>query len=289
MTPAAMQEPQYSYADLGSQVFRRVRPSVRPLDSYRPPPIGADWQLSKLLEAQPLPGNGQYGCYRIADSSEYSDVARRVECCVFQEFFGNDPSVMTQEYAPYEEHSTFLLVVDRELQQPAGALRIIRPSDHGLKSLNDIEHAPLSIARQEAMQFHGIQNIQHCWDAGTLAVLKPYRGKSTAHIVSTMLYGLFYAELCNANVEHVVTILHGHAYKQLTEVLGIPFTPIAGSEPFYYLGAEDNRAAYLHVPDVRLRAEMHLNRVEPKLRPFLQPYFDLVVLGEGLPEVVEVA
>jgi hypothetical protein len=263
-----------------------IRGSIRPADSYRPSAPGTDDRLQRLLAQRPLRGDGRFGCYRIADSSPYSDLARAVECEVFQEFFGNDPEVMTEAYANYETHSTFLLAVDRKLEQPAGALRIISNSATGLKTLNDIAEAPLSLPTAKVRLHHGIGDLDACWDVGTLAVLRDYRGQASDHYVSTMLYGLFYDEAVRQGIEHVVTILDKHAYKQLTEVLGVPFVPIAGSEPFNYLGSENSRAAYMHVPGAGDAVEAYMDRLDQNLLPFLKPYLLRLSRAEGLPRPI---
>jgi hypothetical protein len=265
-----------------------IRGSVRPADSYRPSAPGADDRMRRLLRERPLSGNGRYGCYHIADSSPYSDIARAVECEVFQEFFGNDPEIMTEAYAAYETHSSFLLAVDREQQQPAGALRIISNSPSGMKTLNDIAEPPLSLPVAQVRLQHGIGDLDACWDVGTLAVLREYRGQAKDHYVSTMLYGLFYAEARRQGVEHVVTVLDKHAYAQLTQVLGVPFVPIAGSEPFNYLGSENSRAAYMNVPGAHALVEAHMNRLDKNVLPLLKPYLMRLMYSEGLPKVVSV-
>jgi hypothetical protein len=123
---------------------------------------------------------------------------------------------------------------------------------------------------------------------GTLAVRREYRGKTSDHYVSTMLYGLFYAEARRQGVEHVVTVLDKHAYAQLTQFLGVPFVPIADSEPFNYLGSENSRAAYMHVPGAGDAVEEYMNRVDKNVLPFIQPYLLRLSRAEGLPKPIGV-
>jgi hypothetical protein len=262
---------------------------VRRLDSYRPPAPGTDERLQQLMLEQPFAGDDRFGCYLISDNSRYSDIARAIECSVFQEFFGNGPSIMAREYGPYEAHSKFLLVVDRKTQQPAGALRIIQHSDNGLKTLNDIALEPLSIPTQTVIDYHGIEDLSQCWDVGSLAVLKPYRGEAAGHLVSTMLYGLFYSLVCKLGISHVVAILDGHAFAQLTEKFSVPFVPIAGSQPFPYLGSDNNRAAYARVSAVVPTMETKTEMLEETTRKILKPHLLRMMYGAGLPAIVEIA
>jgi hypothetical protein len=265
------------------------RGSVRPLESYRPPVVQSGETVRQLLEEYPLTGEGRYGCYFISDSSPYSDIARAVECEVFQEFFGNMPSLMVEEYAAYEMNSRFLLVVDRFLEQPAGALRLIENSRSGFKTLNDIQGEPLSIPTESVLAYHEIDDLENCWDVGTLAVRKPYRGRATNNLISTMLYGLLHTAVHEYGIDHLVTILDKHAYSQLTELLGVPFVPMAGSQPFSYLGSENSRAAYLYVPDVDSAVETHVNRFDAEVQKLVRPHVDRLIHGAGLPKIVEVA
>jgi hypothetical protein len=255
--------------------FPRAVSTTRSAESYRPMAADTDRRVHQLMAERPLTSDGRFGCYLIADSSSYSDIARGVECRVFDEFFGNDPTVMTEAYAPYEEHSTFLLVVDRKSCEPAGALRIIAHSEQGLKTLNDIAQEPLSLSLADVMKAHRIDDLSKCWDVGTLAVPKKYRGDGGAgQRVSTLLYGLLYAELCRSGIEHVVAIVDDHAYRQLSETLAVPFVHIADSQPFPYLGSEINHAVYLQV-----------RRIVPEV---MRPDLCHLAHGKGLPEVVGV-
>ena len=86
---------------------------MTPADSYRLPRASADAKLSELMEEWPLPLGYQFGCYLIPHRSRFSDIARVVECSVFEKFFGNTPECMVDAYATYEENSLFLLVVDQ--------------------------------------------------------------------------------------------------------------------------------------------------------------------------------
>jgi hypothetical protein len=293
--PRAALRAQPARTDYGAQraygevAAREARPRIRPVETYLPQATGTEIALRQLMAERPLTGEGRFGCYRITDRSEYSDVARQVECNVFQHFFGNTPALLADEYAAYEAASTFLLVVDRELARPAGALRIIAHSESGLKTLNDIARAPLAIPTRVVTEHHGIDDLERCWDVGALAVLKDYRGRATDHVVSTMLYGLFFAEVRRANIEHVFAIIDCHAYGQLTKMLGLPFTTIADSQPFEYLGSECNYAAYLPVAQIVPAVEEYMGRLELLNAPrFLRAQIARVIYGEGLPAVVDV-
>lgn len=265
-----------------------ARSNVRSLDSYRPANDNSEQNIAQLLADYPLPEEGRFGCYCIADSNRYSDIARAVECTVFQQFFGNTPELMHREYLPYEDHSKFLLVVDRDLKKAAGAFRIIKHSDRGLKTLNDIEKEPISMPTSRVLEHHHIDDLDKTWEAGTMAVLKEYRGRATDHFVSTALYSLFCTEAVKAGIEHVVAILDEHAYFQLTELFAVPFVPILDSKPFSYLGSESNRAVYMHVPDARPTVRKYMRELDERTLQVIGPYLRRLAFSEGLPTVVDV-
>lgn len=246
-----------------------------------------DRKLSTLLEEWPLNSAARYAGYLIPDCSPHSDIARAVECSVFERFFGNTPEEMASAYGDYEEQSLFLLVVDQELKRPAGALRMIRPSARGLKTLNDIEQC-LGVDPAQFARHHEVEDPWRCWDVGTLAVLKEYRGAATDHVVSLMLYGYLHHVLRASDVEHMVTILDKHAYAQLTEVLRVPFVPIAGTRPFSYLGSESSRAVYVRVQSVTPTVESYMQHLTPELHQLLRPYLARLLYCEDMPELVEV-
>lgn len=244
--------------------------------------------LLRLMRDHPLPGPGRFGCYRISAGSPHGDVARGVECEVFREFFGNTPHDMAAAYSAYEHSSTFLLAVDRDRLEPAGALRIIEHSESGLKTLDDIARDPLRIPLDKVVAHHGITDLRRVWDIGTLAVLKPYRGAAVDRFVSTMLYGHLYATAARSGVEHAVTVLDKHAWKQLTGWFGLPFVTIADSQPFSYLGSEMSRAAILHVPSMIAAVDERMRTLDPAMRKLLLPYVARLTHCEGLPAVVDV-
>jgi hypothetical protein len=244
--------------------------------------------VGELLTFHPAQGDSRFGCYCIAGTNRYSDVARSLECSVFEEFFGNDPAIMTAAYADYEAHSMFMLVVDREQRRAAGTLRFIKYSERGLKTLNDIAQPPLKISAQEVADYHGISDLTNCWDAGTLAVTKSYRGRANAHLISTMLYGMFHGASRKLGVDHAVTVLDEHAYRQITQMLGVPFVPILGSQPFNYLGSESSRAAYLRFPELVPSVEAHLNSMPPEQRAAHEAPLTRVMYARDVPPLVHV-
>lgn len=268
------------------EVLKSSRPSARP--SYVQPPRVSEELVRQLLQERPITGEGRFGFYQIPGANPYSDIARAVECNVFHHFFGNTAAVMHEAYGAYEETSLFFLAVDRIAQRPAGAFRVIKNSPRGLKSLNDIAQHPLYISASEVMAYHNIPSLDQCWDFGTVAVLKDYRGQHQDHQVVTMLYGAVIRAALSAGVHHAVLVMDHHGYTQLTQTMAIPLVPILDTEPFEYLGSAKSRAAYVYLPNVRPSAETHLSHLDDTTRRSLRPSVARVIYAEGIPDVVPV-
>lgn len=208
---------------------------------------------ARLLQERAHEGKEPIVCYRVDTKSPYANVARSVEREVFEQYFGNDAECMREEYGPYEDQSVFFLSVDQETGTPAGVLRAIENGPSSLKTLNDLEsawkkdepHIPY-ITREAAQQSHGIESFDNCWDVGTVAVRKPYRADT---LTSVQLYRALYVSALEENIDHFISIIAAKPYKKMTEYLGIPFVPLAGSEPFPYLGSPVNYAAYGNVTE----------------------------------------
>jgi len=170
-------------------------------------------------------------------------VARAVERQIFEEAFGNDADTMAAEYGPYENRSLFFVVLDRRRGMPAGAGRIIEGHGAEVKTIHDAP-AYIGVDTEAILAAHGMAG-RKIWDYATIAVLPQYRGGRSSLTVSSLLYRTFLVTGKRAGVEHAVMMLDRGAYRNL-QLLGVPFEPLAGSQPFEYLGSAENRA--LHAP-----------------------------------------
>ena len=148
------------------------------------------------------------------------------------------------------------------------------------------------MAAEHALRLTDMTINRYWWrtheDVGTLAVVKEFRGREHNHIVSTMLYGLLNTEVVRRGIDHVITVLDSHAYVQLTQMLGVPFMPIAHSEPFSYLGSENSRAAYGHCPHLRPAVEAFMGSQDENVRRLLAPHIERLVYGVGNPDIIQV-
>ena len=228
-------------------------------------------ELTERLLAEREPrSDDRIVCYRLEQGSPYENVARTIECEVFEKFFGNNAEEMADEYGPYEPQSIFFLSVDQFSKQPAGVLRVIENGPAGLKTLTDLETsedpAVPHLSPNDVQVHHEIESLDTCWDVGTVAVRKEYRAsRAEAQETSVQLYRALYTAALESGVDHFVSIIDARPYDKMTNYLGIPFVPMAGSEPFSYLGSEKIYADY---GEVRKFYEK-MNRKRKTVRGFM--------------------
>jgi hypothetical protein len=217
----------------------------------------------------PRQGSGRFACYRIEGTSEFADIGRSIEGTVFMDTFNNSAETMRDAYGPYEEASIFFVNFDTEAKKPVGVLRVIQNSEAGLMTLNDLASGknmhdtktglPVQRSVESVMSFHsqghsgrkeGFDDLNDCWDVGTLAVLPEYRA-STAGMAaaSAQLYSSLYVSAMHANIKHFTSVIDAKLYRILTRFLGVPFEPLANTPEVNYMESAKSRVAYAYVPD----------------------------------------
>ncbi len=209
--------------------------------------------VRQLLKERPPKTNGVFAYYEVSSSDEVANVARTIEAATFYEYFKETPASVKELYGSYEKQSLFFLAVDLKTGTPVGALRAQRNGENGLLTLNDLSDPATEkkgiggIPVEDVKEYHGIKDLDDCWDIGAVAVLKGYRGDKRT---SVMLYRAMYKKAMEQGVEHIVSIIDKHPYEGSMLPLGIPFKSLAGVEkPFRYYGSKLSVAAYGHLPD----------------------------------------
>jgi hypothetical protein len=212
----------------------------------------------------------RFVCYEIDGADRFANIARQIEREVFEDTFGNDPAMLTNEYRPYEESSLFFLMVDTQAREPAGVLRMIRNSPAGLKTLVDMEDptkTPTAVRTDDVRSFHGIDDLDRCWDGATSAVRRRYRRRlATVHVD---VLRCWYAAALREDVEHFVSILDAPVYKVARDFLGVPLVALADTPPFTYMDAPNSQAVYARVPSSLAIAARVNRRVGQKIRDCL--------------------
>lgn len=202
--------------------------------------------MSDFLKDEPSLLAGRYVTYRLPEG-DIEDVARTVECRVFDQAFDEGASKMSEIYGPYESQSHFYLAVDRENKLPTGVLRVIEDDAERLMTINSLPPEATKLTPEEILAYHGVNSFDTCWDIGTVAVLPEYRQKGVN--ISIQLYRSLYKDAMNHGVKHMFSIIDRKPYETMTKYLGIPFLDLADSKPFSFEGSKESVAVYGYVPD----------------------------------------
>lgn len=184
---------------------------------------------------------GRFHCVRTDSESALAQVARTIECQVFDREFGNDAGEMAEEYRPYERNSVSFVVLDVRSRRPAGVMRVVCAStpDDRLKSVEDLGPA-VGFSTDDYLAFLGERDLTSTMDVATLGILPEYRGSASG---SYRVSGLLYRALvvyATANAKYLVTILDRRARRSL-QYIGVPLIDVL-DEPFDYLGSPESHA-----------------------------------------------
>ncbi len=187
-------------------------------------------------------------------------LGREVEKEVLGSCFGNGLDVLQREYAAYDNCSVFLVAIDPSTLAPAGALRLIEPSEQGLKTLRDIENPALpwglSAAELAARMLPPAFVPAKTLDIATLAVKKQYRPDSGNQLdrISSLLYYAMYQWSRRAGYEHWVGILDTRPLEAIQK-LGAPLDLFERVRPARYIDSKSSIPFYAHLDRVDSRLE----------------------------------
>lgn len=206
-------------------------------------PERIDALVKDLIPSDDIRAGRNFGVHVLDGNDPHSDIGRYVESQVFDEVFQNDLAVMKEQYSPYDGASTFLAVLDYEQQKPVGVVRIIRPSEAGLKSLNDLV-APLAdnpwFKEGDTLEkrFEEIGNDPaHTADIGTMAVMPEYRSGHAEAGASASLYSSCVQWSLANDYNNWVTIVDKKIHDMM-QAWGEPFTRFEGTDWASYLDSK---------------------------------------------------
>lgn len=189
-----------------------------------------------------------FGAYVWAGNEPGAELGRHCERVVFEEVFGNSPELLAEQYGPYEDASIFFCVVDHKRRLPAGALRVIRPSDAGFKSLADLATVWGHDVDEALAGTRRNPDLGRAWDIATLAVDADYRGEATKGLVSLALYQATTSTADRAGAHWWATILDVVVLELIQSQLARPFEYFRGVEPMTYLDSPSSVPVWCDVP-----------------------------------------
>jgi hypothetical protein len=205
------------------------------------------------------------GAYILRPDEPGAALARHVEGRVFYEAFGNTPDLLLAQYGRYERDSLFLCVLDHRRLLPAGAMRLIHPSERGFKSFHDVE--PVWGEPAEAMVRRTCLSLdpERTWDIATIAIAEDYRGGALHGMVGMGLYQTLTLAAFHCGIRWFIAILDMPVFRLLRWKLRMIFAGFEGVRPMPYLGSVASLPAWCDVTD----AERRLATEDPALHEVL--------------------
>ena len=160
-------------------------------------------------------------------------------------------------------------------------LRVIIPSDAGLKSYDDAA-TYFAMNKDRASKQPGMDDLEKVWDVGTIAVLPEMRNKSGP--VSILLERAMYVSAMDNEVQAIVSIIHKKALRKMKSRwlgVGIPFKRLAGTWGSHeYLGSKKSKAVVGYVPEFEQKMLHHLNSIRGRMaNKALKGALDRLIIG----------
>ncbi len=216
--------------------------------------VMGDAELRRRAGALAAPGTlAPLGVYLFRSADPAAELARHVERVVFLETFGNTPELLAKEYAPYEDASVFLCVVDHLRRVPAGTMRIVLPSPAGFKTLDDTPPVWGEPVTAMAARTEIDIDLARTWDIATLAVAPEYRGKATMGLVSMGLYQALAMASTRCGIAWLLAILDVPVFRMIRWRLRMPMAGFEGVAARPYLGSPASMPVWCNVGDTERR------------------------------------
>ncbi len=176
-----------------------------------------------------------FGVYFVAPEEPESELARHVERTVFDEWFGNSPELLDAEYRSYEPASIFICVLDHRRRLPAGMGRVIVSSEHGFKTLQDIEGRWGDDLGDTLARTGRAWDLGQIWDFATIAVMPEYRGKATDGLIMLAMLQTGSQGLIMTGGRFMICVLDVNVWKYFNVTMHDAFEAYPGIEPIEYL------------------------------------------------------
>lgn len=212
-----------------------------------------------------------FGIYVFGADEPEAELARAIERQVFLEVFGNPAELLAEEYGPYEDTTVFFVVIDHRRRLPAGQMRLILPSERGLKTFHDIGAVWGADPDRVLAATDPDVDPALVWDVATLAVEAEYRGSATDGLVSIALQQTLVQSVLVGEGRWLVSILDLKPLELIQMFAAAPFHRFAGLDPLSYLDSP------LSVPVI-----VDFREWEPRLLADNPNSYDILWRGTGI-------
>lgn len=178
---------------------------------------------------------------RFDPSGEQLQAAIECEAAVFHHAYGNTAQQLAEEYGPFQPASVFIGVYEPG-GDAVGAVRLIRPTELGLKTLADVSLPPwsLDVAR---MARAARLDLNRTWDFTTLGMRRGLRRHGTM-VSAALFHGLVQAVRANDIASAVMMI--DERVRGLLRLAGMTGQTMPGARTAEYLGSARCTPVYEH-------------------------------------------
>jgi hypothetical protein len=164
------------------------------------------------------------------------------EAKVFETTYGVPYDFHVAEFAPYEDQSAFLVVVDETVKVRA-TMRLVTPGPAGLKTLVEAAREPWCVDAARSAAVVGI-DPQHTWDVATLAVGRGL-GRHRLAVTAALYHGLTIAARQNRIASLLMTV-DERVRGILQQYFGLYTTALPGATPKPFEGSPASTPVFGH-------------------------------------------
>jgi len=163
------------------------------------------------------------------------------EAAVFLKTYGNTAQQLSDEYGPYAAASVFIGIYEPG-GDAVGAVRLIRPTMFGLKTLHDVARPPWSLDVPRMARAARL-NLDRTWDFTTLGARRGLRRWSTL-IGAGLFHGLVQAVRAN-DIDSAVMMIDERV-RGLLALAGMTGRTMPGAQTTTYMGSARCTPVYEH-------------------------------------------
>jgi hypothetical protein len=178
---------------------------------------------------------------RFNPTGEQLAAALECEASVFLKTYGNTAEHLAEEYGPFAAASVFIGIYEPG-GDAVGAVRLIRPTELGLKTLQDVAGPPWSLDVPRMARAARL-DLDRTWDFTTLGARRGLRRWSTL-VSAGLFHGL--VQVVRANDIASAVMMIDERVRGLLALAGMTGHTMPGAHTASYLGSARCTPVYEH-------------------------------------------
>jgi N-acyl-L-homoserine lactone synthetase len=178
---------------------------------------------------------------RFNPGGEQLAAALDCEASVFLKTYGNTPGQLAEEYGPYAAASVFIGIYEPG-GDAVGAVRLIRPTELGLKTLHDVARPPWALDVPRMARAARL-DLSRTWDFTTLGARRGLR-RWSALVSAGLFHGL--VQTVRANDIPSAVMMIDERVRGLLALAGMTGQSMPGAQTQSYMGSLRCTPVYEH-------------------------------------------